>query len=192
MNKQKKIREYMPLQELMLAFTLGVLLVGQVTQANNVLLVSNPKGASNSGHASGGGQLEDQLSAAERKLLQRTYEADPLPKRLQRLELLTFGATQYGSNLERWRNIKQYMSQTGTSKNNRHSKTNSILPDAQVESGGSVSESLNELEKYVFKKTFKAETTGRRLDKLEAKLLASLAQQCRLQSELLASNVLWV
>lgn len=89
---------------------------------------------------------------------------DPLPKRLQRLELLTFGATQYGSNLERWRNIKHYISQAGTNKNNGNGQPQSSSAPANI------STSLNALEKYVFKKTFSGEPTARRLDKLEAKL----------------------
>ena len=97
------------------------------------------------------GITDEQLAATEHKLLQRTYEHDPLSKRLQRLELFIFGATQYGSNEQRWHNINHYLSNNNTSKNN-------------------ISSSLNELEKYVFKKTTPAESTSKRLAKLETKL----------------------
>jgi hypothetical protein len=94
---------------------------------------------------------EEQLATTEQKLLQKTYAGDPLPKRLQRLELSLFGATQYGSNNQRWHNIKSYLSNADTSKKN-------------------ISSSLNELEKYIFKKTTPAESASLRLNKLETKL----------------------
>jgi len=100
---------------------------------------------------------ESGLAAMEFKLLNKTYPNDPLPKRLQRLELLTFGSTQYGSTDERWHNIQSFL------KNKNSSRSNS--PGVK-----SASVSLNELEKYVFKKTNPSLSTSKRLDKLESKL----------------------
>jgi hypothetical protein len=94
---------------------------------------------------------EEQLSATEQKLLQKTYPNDPISKRLQRLELSLLGATQYGSDDQRWHNIKSYLSNANNS-------------------GKNISSSLNELEKYVFKKTTPAESSAQRLNKLESKL----------------------
>jgi hypothetical protein len=99
---------------------------------------------------------EEHLAATEQKLLQKTYTNDPLPKRLQRLELSLFGATQYGSDEQRWRNIKHAL--------------NAATPKSNISS------SLNELEKYVFNKTAPAgKTTSQatalqRLNRLETKL----------------------
>ncbi len=118
------------------------------------------------------GISDNELTATELKLLSKTYANDPLSKRLQRLELLTFGSTQYGSADERWHNIQSFLkNKNGSPKHN---------------SGGSngVSTSLNELEKYVFKKTNPSLSTVNRLDKLETKLFgqasASLAIERRI------------
>lgn len=82
---------------------------------------------------------EEQLAAMEQKLLQKTYSNDPLPKRLQRLELSLWGATQYGNDEQRWHNIKQYLSSAKT-------------PNRAGKSQSNISASLNELEKYIFKR----------------------------------------
>src|SRR5579872_6013840 len=95
---------------------------------------------------------EEQLTATEQKLLQKTYANDPLPKRLQRIELSLFGATQYGTDNQRWQNIKHYL-------NSAHNTNNK-----------NISSSLNELEKYIFKKTTPTQSPSQRLDKMEAKL----------------------
>jgi hypothetical protein len=122
---------------------------------------------------------ENELAATELKLLSKTYVNDPLSKRLQRLELLTFGATQYGSDNQRWHNIQRYLqNKNGSARNNSGG-------------GNNVSTSLNELEKYVFKKTNPSLSTAKRLDKLETKLfgqpsssLATGARIARLQRTL--------
>ena len=103
------------------------------------------------------------LAAAEMKFLQRTYENDPLSKRLQRLELLTFGATQNGSDAARWHNLEHYLL-------NKASKKNSAAAVPGASAYTNISHSLNELEKYVFKRTSPSESTRQRLNKLEAKL----------------------
>ncbi len=105
----------------------------------------------------------EQLDNLERKVFQRTYENDPISKRLQRLELLAFGATQYGSNFERWQRIqKNLRNKNDGLKNNRLSQ---VAPKHN-----DTSASLNELEKYVFKKTSSGQSASARLDKLETKL----------------------
>ncbi len=101
---------------------------------------------------------ENELAATELKLLGKTYTNDPLSKRLQRLELLTFGSTQYGSPEERWHNIESFLQNKNSP--SRHNSAHS----------NNISNSLNELEKYVFKKTNPALSTAKRLDKLETKL----------------------
>jgi len=112
------------------------------------------------------GISDEQLSATEQKLLQKTYNNDPLAKRLQRLELTLFGATQSGSDEQRWQHIKHCLNNTG--------KTNK-----------NISSSLNELEKYIFKgkptpqagkttsqagKTTSQATALQRLNRLETKV----------------------
>lgn len=74
MNGTQKFGHNMLLRELILAFTLSSLIAGPAAKAQNVLLVSNHTGAANHNALSGPGQMEEQLAAAERKLLQRTYE----------------------------------------------------------------------------------------------------------------------
>jgi hypothetical protein len=101
---------------------------------------------------------ESELATVEQNLLGKAYSGDPVPKRLQRLELLAFGSTQYGNTSERWHNIQNFLQSK-----NGVAKRGSGIPH-------SVSSSLNELEKYVFKKTNPSLSTISRLDKLETKL----------------------
>lgn len=94
------------------------------------------------------------LNTWEQRLLGRPYSHDPLDKRIQRLELLVFGGTQDGSLSERLSALKtEISSRAGT----RVSK-------------GNVSQSLNQLEQKILKKTFASESVDVRLARLETKL----------------------
>lgn len=107
-------------------------------------------------HNSSPAVSQNEIAAVEQKLLHRVYAGDPMSKRLQRLELLTFGETQYGSLLSRWQNIEKYMQ----SKN----KSGGSI------SGKSTASSIAELEKYLFKRSNPTLSTSQRLNKLETKL----------------------
>lgn len=107
---------------------------------------------------------EAQLEAVERKLLQRAYAHDPTDKRLQRLELLVFGATQFGSESERWSQLQKTLAERSKEeKGSRHGQTES-------KSSNNASRDLNLLEQEVLKKTFANESANQRLNRLEAKL----------------------
>jgi hypothetical protein len=116
------------------------------------------RAANSNNYINNQGINEAELSAAELKYLAKTYQNDPLSKRLQRLELLAFGSTQYGYPDDRWHNIQSALRNKSTSPNKKTIGVNGVAS------------SLNELEKYVFKTTTPSLSISKRLDKLEAKL----------------------
>jgi hypothetical protein len=106
------------------------------------------------------GFSEQQLAPVEEKLFKRIYSYDPVDKRLQRLELLLFGYSNSGSNLERWRQIQ--LAINGRAKKNYQSNDQS--------SGGSQAAIVSAIEKQILKKSTPTEPISKRLDRLEAKV----------------------
>ena len=115
--------------------SISFVFVSPIMADNNTKYVSNQESLYKSQNISPSG-----LAATELKLLGKAYPSDPMSKRLQRLELLTFGSTQYGNTNERWNNIQSFLQNKNSS--------------AKRSTGGnnSLSSNLNDLEKYVFKK----------------------------------------
>ncbi len=105
---------------------------------------------------------ESDMASVEKKLLQRTFDGDTVEKRLQRLELLVFGATQYGPVESRWADLKQNLAKAQKPK--PPGTTAHKVPAAGQ------SQSLAEIEKHVLKKTNPALSTAQRLDQLESKV----------------------
>jgi len=106
--------------------------------------------------AAGQGEVVD-INTLEKRFFSRTYEMDPLDKRLQRLELMLFGSTQSGSLAERIERIEQTAADRG-----------------QPTMGGkSVMKQNNDialLEKKMLKKSFADESAPQRLSRLESKV----------------------
>jgi len=105
---------------------------------------------------------EAQLEAYERKFLQKVYSQDPVDKRLQRLELLVFGATQDGSEAQRWEQLQKSLAKVGGDSAKMRAK--------QHQKSSSDASKINQIEEEVFKKTFPREFNAKRLDRLEVKL----------------------
>lgn len=102
------------------------------------------------------------IAALEQKLFKRVYSYDPMEKRLQRLELLLFGYSQYGSKGARWAQIQAAL-------NNDHQKNLSLPINAQPP-GGNQSDSISEIEKQILKKASPEAPANKRLDTLESKV----------------------
>jgi hypothetical protein len=97
------------------------------------------------------------INTLEKRFFSRTYEIDPLDKRLQRLELMLFGSTQSGSLAERIERIQQSASERGQA----------------TTSGKSVVKQNTDialLEKKMLKKNFVDEAAPQRLSRLETKV----------------------
>jgi hypothetical protein len=118
---------------------------------------------------------DKQLEAFEQKLLQHTFPHDPIDKRLQRLELLVFGATQYGSDLQRWQELQKAANSDGA---NAPKKAD----EASV---------VSSIERQVLKKTNATMPIGTRLSQLETRLFgqASPAMATRQRIERLAKTI---
>lgn len=115
-----------------------------------------------------------ELEKLENKMFSRLYPNDPPEKRVERLELLVFGATQAGGLDDRWARISKAVK-------DRQNPESTVV---QPKSGESASASranaaplkgnypaVDSLEWRVLKKTFKAEPISDRLSRLETKLL---------------------
>lgn len=114
------------------------------------------------------------LEKLETKMFSRHYPHDPLEKRVERLELLVFGATQGGSLDERWSAVAKAVKnrQNPESTMPQAAETPSAAPksgSAAVPKGNYPA--VDSLEWRVLKKTYRTEPIGERLSRLETKLL---------------------
>lgn len=125
----------------------------------------------------GAGPSTGELEKLETKMFSRQYPNDPPEKRVERLELLVFGATQGGGLGERWEHIAKVIKQ-------RQNPESTVPQPKTGESPGAASgqiassapakgnyPAVDALEWKVLKKTYRAEPIGDRLSRLETKLL---------------------
>lgn len=130
--------------------------------------------------AEGAGPSGADLEKLETKMFSRHYPNDPPEKRVERLELLVFGATQGGSLDERWEHISKVIKdrqnpestmaqpKTGDSSSSSGVTSNSA---ASAAPGKGNYPAVDSLEWRVLKKTYRSEPIGDRLSRLETKLL---------------------
>jgi len=141
-----------------------------------ILALSTPAFAG-AGNAQGSTAVpEAALDTVERNLLQKTYPQDPIGKRLQKLELLEFGATQYGSESERWQQLQQALAQ---------GKKEQAGHRSGQRKGANPSDDIASLEREILKRTFVSEPLPKRLDRLETKVFgqstATMAAENRIE-----------
>lgn len=135
--------------------------------------------------------LAGDMNMLENRFFFRVYTRDPLEKRLERLELLVFGATQGGTTEERAARLKKTIrerdnSSSGWTKGKEGSgnagQSSPAEPSGQTsgkkEKTSSAGQSakypiLNTLEWRAIKKTFPEETLDQRLERLETKLFGA-------------------
>ncbi|CAN5347727.1 hypothetical protein BH10CYA1_BH10CYA1_16870 [soil metagenome] len=97
------------------------------------------------------------IGTLERRYFGRVYDKDATDKRIQRLELLLFGATQDGGMVERLDRIQE-----SAAEHAKPAKSNlSLAADTA---------SIAALERKILKKSFDAETPMQRLGRLESKV----------------------
>lgn len=114
------------------------------------------------------------LEKLETKMFSRHYPNDPPEKRVERLELLVFGATQGGNLAERWANVSKVIK-------NRQNPEATMPQSAEAQPAAPKTGSaapqkgnypaVDSLEWRVLKKTYRTEPIGERLSRLETKLL---------------------
>jgi hypothetical protein len=115
-----------------------------------------------------------ELEKLETKMFSRHYPNDPVEKRVERLELLVFGATQGGSLDERWANISKVIK--------HRQNPEATVPQSSGASAGAPKSAdsapqkgnypaVDSLEWRVLKKTYRTEPIAERLSRLETKLL---------------------
>lgn len=97
------------------------------------------------------------IGALERRYFGRTYDKDATDKRIQRLELLLFGATQDGGMVERLDRVQQSAAERA-----KASRVSSVP--------GSDAASIAALERKILKKSFDGEPPAQRLGRLESKV----------------------
>ncbi len=97
------------------------------------------------------------LGALERRYFGRVYDKDATDKRIQRIELLLFGATQDGGLVERLDRVQQ-----SAAERSKSPKTGAA--------GGTDTASIAAIERKILKKSFDSETPAQRLSRLESKV----------------------
>jgi|GEM_PF-1028213 len=122
----------------------------------------------------GVGPNNAELEKLETKMFSRLYPNDPPEKRVERLELLVFGATQAGGLDERWSRITKAVK-------DRQNPESTVAQPKGAEAPATASASaaplkgnypaVDSLEWRVLKKTFRGEPISERLSRLETKLL---------------------
>lgn len=116
------------------------------------------------------------MDKMENKMFSRQYPNDPPEKRVERIELLVFGATQAGDLAERWARVskaitdRQNPEATMPQPKGGETPTSPGKTAAAAPKGGNYP-AVDSLEWRVLKKTYKTEPISDRLSRLETKLL---------------------
>jgi len=105
----------------------------------------------------------------ENRFFFKQYAHDPIEKRLQRLELLVFGATQGGSTDQRAARLKKTIADRDKQAGDA-AKDQPQAAESKKTSGSLQYPILNTFEWRVFKKTYPTGTLDERLERLETKL----------------------
>lgn len=120
------------------------------------------------------------LEKAEMRMFSRPYKNDPPEKRIERLELLVFGATQGGSMDERWQRMaKSLKDRQKEDAAANASGTPSLSTPEKKGDGATASKpplkgnypAVDSIEWRVLKKTYRDEPINDRVGRLENKLL---------------------
>lgn len=115
------------------------------------------------------------LEKLETKMFSRQYPNDPPEKRVERLELLVFGATQEGGMDERWERlakvVKDRQNPESTVSQPKVTQTQPGAPKTPASPPKGNYPSVDALEWRTLKKTYKTEPIAERLSRLETKLL---------------------
>ncbi len=124
--------------------------------------------------ASGGAKTElalsKDISLIEDRFFSRQYANDPLEKRVERLELLAFGATQAGSVEQRLTRLNQSIASRAAAASPKAAPTTAGTPPAKAPDSSAQYPILNTLEWKALKKTFADESLDARLSRIESKL----------------------
>lgn len=126
------------------------------------------------------------LKALERRFFFHEYDHDPLEKRLERIELLVFGAAHDGKNTDRLNRIRTAVvardreAALHLAEKNRAAKAQEQHapkpPKATTPTSSSQYPILQTLEWRALQKTYSGETLDQRLDRLETSLLGQPSQ----------------
>jgi len=117
-----------------------------------------------------------ELEKLETKMFSRHYPNDPPEKRVERLELLFFGATQGGNLDERWTRISRAIKERQNPEASSAQSAGTPVPSSGAPKTSAAPQkgnypAVDSLEWRVLKKTYRAEPIGERLSRLETKLL---------------------
>lgn len=122
-------------------------------------------------------QVTKETELLERRFFPKTYWNDPLEKRIERLELMIYGASQSGSMPERLDRLKKDVMERSKTPPGGVPKGGAGAAAKSTGSGGTTAGSsssqypvLNTLEWRALKKTFPAEALDQRLARLESHL----------------------
>jgi hypothetical protein len=123
-------------------------------------------------------QIPEQVASLESRFFYHMYAQDPVEKRLERLELLVFGATQAGTNEERLARLKKVIASRDSEAGKTLKKESAASPEVHAAPPGKENKVgtssqypvLNTLEWRVLKKTYPADTLDQRLERMETKV----------------------
>jgi hypothetical protein len=120
----------------------------------------------------------NELKGLERRFFFHEYDHDPLEKRLERIELLVFGAAQEGENTARLQRLRSAVlmrdreaAQRLEEKNRALKSPTTAAPKATAPTSSAQYPILQTLEWRALQKTYGTETLDQRLDRLETSLL---------------------
>jgi hypothetical protein len=124
--------------------------------------------------------LDKEIVVLENRFFFHHYGHDPIEKRLERLELLTLGTSQFGTNDERLSHLKaaivqrdKQAAQVMAEHKAEQAKASAGKPGVKAETSYPV---LSTLEWRILKKTYASEGIDQRLDRLESQLFGVPAQ----------------
>lgn len=149
-------------------------------ESSRIQLATNPLPPSSAKPAYAGDPMRE-LKGIEHRFFFHEYDHDPLPKRLERIELLVFGGVQDGDNVSRLAKLKAALAlrdREAAQKLSEKNKTLSPTPPpgpgrtkTTAPASGAQYPILQTLEWKALKKTYGSESLDQRLERLETTLL---------------------
>lgn len=152
------------------AWVTSLMAVSFALFANCLVGAANPPAVNRAPAVPGEQMMTNDISLLENRFFSRQFANDPLEKRLERLELMIFGASQSGANPLRFSRLSKVISDRGSQSAAQPTRQAPLATKEKELDSSTQYPILNTLEWRALKRTFAGESLDQRIARLETKL----------------------